>query len=76
MAKLNNTILQIRVKRGTEAQINAASPVPYQLVGELALSTDTHKLFVSDGTSFTTPSLDIATHEGEVIVHEGEVVML
>ena len=52
MAKLNKTPLQIRAKRGTEAQITETSPVPYQLEGEIAYATDTKEFYVSDGTNF------------------------
>ena len=52
MAKLNKTPLQIRAKRGTEAQIIATSPAPYQLEGEIAYATDTKQYYISDGTQF------------------------
>jgi hypothetical protein len=52
MAKLNNTPLQIRAKRGTVAQITSTTPTPYQLEGELAYATDTKEFYVSDGTNF------------------------
>ena len=52
MAKLNKTPLQIRAKRGTEAQIIATSPAPYQLEGEIAYATDTDQFYVSNGTQF------------------------
>ena len=51
MAKLNKTPLQIRAKRGTEAQITA-TPAPYQLEGEIAYATDTKQFYISDGTVF------------------------
>ena len=52
MAKLNKTPLQIRAKRGTEAQITETSPAPYQLEGEIAYATDTDQFYVSNGTKF------------------------
>ena len=52
MTKLNKTPLTIRAKRGTEAQITATSPAPYQLEGEIAYATDTKQYYVSDGTRF------------------------
>ena len=51
MAKLNKTPLQIRAKRGTEAQITA-TPAPYQLEGEIAYATDTKQFYISNGTKF------------------------
>ena len=52
MAKLNKTPLQIRAKRGTEAQITETSPAPYQLEGEIAYATDTKQFYISNGTKF------------------------
>jgi len=52
MTRLNKTPLTIRAKRGTEAQITATSPAPYQLEGEIAYATDTKQYYVSDGTRF------------------------
>ena len=52
MSQLNKTSFTLRVRRGTTAEITETSPVPYQLQGELAYSTDEKQMYVSDGTSF------------------------
>ena len=52
MARLNKTPLTLRLKRGTEAQITATSPAPFQREGEMAYATDTGGFYVSDGTQF------------------------
>ena len=67
MAKLNKTPLQIRAKRGTEAQIIATSPAPYQLEGEIAYATDNEQFYVSNGTKFNPfASMDIGTAQGQM----------
>jgi hypothetical protein len=52
MARLNKTPLTLRLRRGTEAQITATSPAPFQREGEMAYATDTGGFYVSDGTQF------------------------
>lgn len=52
MTQLNKTPVTIRARRGTDAQITASSPAPYQKQGELAYSTDTGQLYISNGTQF------------------------
>ena len=51
MTKLNKKPFTLRARRGLAADI-VASPVPYQLEGEIAYATDTEQFYVSNGTSF------------------------
>jgi len=71
MARLNKTPLQIRAKRGTEAQITATSPVPYQLQGEIAYATDNEQFYISNGTKFNPfASMDIGTAQGQMAFYD------
>ena len=59
----------IRLKRGTEAQITETSPVPFQLEGEIAYSTDDKQIYVSDGSSFLQKTFWVAS--GADITYSG-----
>jgi len=76
--RLNNTELQIRVKRGTAAQIAASNPL--QVSGEPAFGTDDKQLYISDGDTYLNVVnqgiSNIVCHEDAVVCHEDEVVTI
>jgi len=78
MARLNKTPLTLRLRRGTEAQITATSPAPFQREGEMAYATDTGGFYVSDGTQFILlanglQDLQSVTDEGNTTTNDIEV---
>ena len=71
MSDLFNRPITIRAKRGTEAQIIATSPVPYQLEGEFAYATDNEQFYISNGTKFNPfASMDIGTAQGQMAFYD------
>ena len=75
MSKLNNQPFTIRVRRGTRSNIQKTST--YSVEGELAYTTNTKNLFVSDGSIFQPVlTLDMAVIDltENVVCYNGQVI--
>lgn len=77
MALLNKTTFRLLFRRGVAANLTAAAVDSVE--GEPAFTTDTHQVYVSDGTRFLSAAELVAPalvcHEGNVVVNTGEVVV-
>jgi len=73
---LNKTYWTLQMKTGLAASINALATVYTFIVGELAYTTDTKKLYVFDGTANRrVHGLDTAlVFEGEILTFNKEIL--
>ncbi len=71
---LNRNTFQLRVRRGTKA--NILKTTTYGQQGELGYSTDDKHFWICDGTTFIiVPTLDMAVvADGDIVTSEGEIV--
>jgi hypothetical protein len=75
VTKLNKTDFNLRVRRGTRANVYLVANYPLQ--GELGYTTDDKHLYVGNASNIFEPlkTLDMAlTCEGEVLTHLGNIV--
>ena len=78
MSDLLGRKLQIQIKQGLEANINATATKNAAITGEPHYTTDTKKLYIYDGSNNErVHGLDMAVvYEGDIITYEGEITWL